>query len=106
MRSDFGKRTLPMAKLQARSFGVAAAALALGRAAVAATVPITPGDISLIQEGHAYVFRSDASLPLYTFDKDAPGRSNCVGPCEAVWPPLIASAGSKPVGEWTLVKRV
>jgi len=94
-----------MAKLQLGLFAAAVAAFAFGRAAVAAPVPITPGDVSLIQEGHAYVFRSDASLPLYTFDKDAPGRSNCVGACAAAWPPLIASAGARPVGEWTLVKR-
>lgn len=94
-----------MVKLQLRLFTAAAAAFALGGVAVAAPVPITPADVSLIQEGHGYVFRSDASLPLYTFDKDAPGRSNCEGACATAWPPLIASAGSRPVGEWTLVKR-
>jgi predicted lipoprotein with Yx(FWY)xxD motif len=59
----------------------------------------------MIQEGRAYVLRSNENLPLYTFDKDARGRSNCIGACEALWPPLIASAGSTPVGEWSLVKR-
>jgi predicted lipoprotein with Yx(FWY)xxD motif len=84
---------------------MAGALLALGRAAAAAPVPSTPADISLIQEGHAYVFRSDAGLPLYTYGKDAPGRSNCAGPCAAAWPPLTASGNAMPVGDWTLIRR-
>lgn len=88
-----------------RSLAAAAAAAALGGPAAAAPPPATPGDVSLFQEGRAYVMRSNDSLPLYTFDKDAHGRSNCTGSCGALWPPLIASEGSKPVGEWTLVKR-
>lgn len=84
---------------------VAVIVLGLGGAAAAAPLPITPGDVSFIQEGHAYVLRSNESLPLYTFDKDVAGRSNCTGPCEAIWPPLIASAGSTPLGEWTLARR-
>jgi len=88
-----------------RFLAVVTAGLAVAGAAAAAPLPVTPGDISLIEEGHAYVFRSNDSLPLYTFDKDAPGRSNCTGPCESLWPPLLARAGSAPLGEWTLVKR-
>jgi predicted lipoprotein with Yx(FWY)xxD motif len=89
----------------AAAFAVALGAVIAGGVAAAAAVPITPADVSLIQEGHTYVFRSDDSLPLYTFDKDAPGRSNCTGPCAAAWPPLTASQGSRPVGDWTLVER-
>lgn len=64
-----------------------------------------PGDISLFQEGAAFVLRSNDSLPLYTFDKDAPGRSACEGACAAAWPPVLVSAGSSPSGEWTHVRR-
>lgn len=30
-------------------------------------------------------------LTLYTFAKDGPGVSNCTGPCESNWPPLLVS---------------
>jgi predicted lipoprotein with Yx(FWY)xxD motif len=81
------------------------AALAVGGAAASAAVPVTPGDVSLVREGKTYLYRADDGLPLYTFDKDAPGRSSCTGPCATVWPPLAASPGSRPLGEWTLLKR-
>lgn len=44
-------------------------------------------------------------MTLYTFDRDAAGKSNCNGPCAQNWPPLMASADAKASGEWTLVKR-
>lgn len=83
----------------------AAVVLAPGGVAAAAPIPPTPGDVSLFKEGGAYVVRSNDSLPLYVYDKDGPGRSNCTGPCEGAWPPLTASAGARPVGDWTLVER-
>jgi predicted lipoprotein with Yx(FWY)xxD motif len=44
-------------------------------------------------------------MTLYTFDKDAGGKSACNGPCVANWPPLAATADAKPMGEWTVVTR-
>ncbi|HSC01194.1 MAG TPA: hypothetical protein VLE45_14850, partial [Burkholderiaceae bacterium] len=32
-------------------------------------------------------------MTLYTFDRDAAGKSACNGPCATNWPPLMA-AGS------------
>lgn len=44
---------------------------------------------------------------LYTFDRDVPGsgRSACVGPCAALWPPLVAAADARPFGDYTIVAR-
>lgn len=42
---------------------------------------------------------------LYTYDKDAPGKSNCTGECAAKWIPLTPIAGAKPVPRWTIFKR-
>lgn len=44
---------------------------------------------------------------LYTFDRDAAGsgRSVCNGPCATNWPPLAASAGANPTGDWSIVVR-
>lgn len=44
-------------------------------------------------------------LSLYTFDRDAAGKSNCNDRCAANWPPLAAAADAKPEGDWTVVTR-
>ena len=44
-------------------------------------------------------------MTLYTFDKDSGGKSACNGQCATSWPPLMAAAGAKASGDWTLVTR-
>ena len=44
-------------------------------------------------------------MTLYTFDKDAGGKSACNGPCATNWPPLKAAADAKAEGDWTVVTR-
>ncbi len=44
-------------------------------------------------------------MTLYTFDKDAGGKSMCNGPCATNWPPLMAAADAKPAGDMTVVTR-
>ena len=44
-------------------------------------------------------------MTLYTFDKDAGGKSACNGPCATNWPPLMAGADAKAAGDWTIVTR-
>ncbi len=44
-------------------------------------------------------------MTLYTYDKDADGKSMCNGQCAQNWPPLMAEAGAKAEGEWSVVKR-
>ena len=46
-----------------------------------------------------------AGMTLYTFDKDVAGKSACNGPCATNWPPLIATAGAKASGDWSVVTR-
>ncbi|WP_431320459.1 COG4315 family predicted lipoprotein [Rhizobium sp. YTU87027] len=43
-------------------------------------------------------------MTLYTFDKDAMGKSNCDAACLKKWPALHAAAKAKAEGEWSLVK--
>ncbi len=43
-------------------------------------------------------------MTLYTFDKDAMGKSNCDEACLKKWPAFHAAAKAKAEGEWTLVK--
>ena len=36
-------------------------------------------------------FVDGKGMTLYTFDKDAGGKSMCNGPCAEAWPPLLAA---------------
>lgn len=44
-------------------------------------------------------------MSLYTFDKDAGGKSACNGPCATNWPPLAAAADAKAEGDWSVISR-
>jgi predicted lipoprotein with Yx(FWY)xxD motif len=47
-----------------------------------------------------------SGMTLYTFDKDAPGRSNCYGDCAQNWPPYTASVRAKASGNGlSIIKR-
>ncbi len=48
---------------------------------------------------------NNAGMTLYTFDKDAGGKSACNGPCAANWPPMMAGADAKASGDWTVIAR-
>jgi predicted lipoprotein with Yx(FWY)xxD motif len=51
------------------------------------------------------VVTNAAGMTLYTFDKDAGGKSMCNGPCASNWPPLAAAADAKPAGDYTIITR-
>ena len=51
-------------------------------------------------------FVDSKGMTLYTFDKDAGGKSMCNGPCAENWPPLLASSDARPTGDMTIVNRV
>lgn len=76
-------------------------------AGLAAAAPEVPSSIvQVAQEGQVYVMRNLIdNNPLYTFDKDEPGKSNCIDACAATWHPLTANGDEKPLGRWTLVSR-
>ena len=46
-----------------------------------------------------------AGRTLYTFDKDAGGRSSCNGGCAATWPPLTAASDASASGDFSVVLR-
>jgi predicted lipoprotein with Yx(FWY)xxD motif len=48
---------------------------------------------------------NNAGMTLYTFDKDAGGKSACNGPCAGNWPPLMAGADDKASGDWSVIAR-
>ncbi|KAG1300436.1 hypothetical protein G6F63_016870 [Rhizopus arrhizus] len=44
-------------------------------------------------------------MTLYTFDKDAGGKSACNDQCAKIWPPVTAAADAKPMGDLTVITR-
>ena len=46
-----------------------------------------------------------SGMTLYTYDKDADGKSTCNDQCAVNWPPLKAMADAKPMGDWTVITR-
>jgi predicted lipoprotein with Yx(FWY)xxD motif len=79
-------------------FGLAALLLTAGAAFA--------DDPAKVMDGSSGKIWTDANgMALYTFDKDAAGASNCYEDCAKNWPPLMAAADAKPMGEWTVVER-
>jgi predicted lipoprotein with Yx(FWY)xxD motif len=67
-----------------------------------------PGVVALSQQtDSSWVYKSfPNSLPLYVFEGDEPGKSNCDDrACTAVWPIVKADENDEPVGNWTVVLR-
>ena len=44
-------------------------------------------------------------MTLYTFDKDAGGKSACNGPCATNWPPLLATDADTASGDYSIITR-
>ena len=55
----------------------------------------------------AGVLTNSAGMTLYVFDKDAAGsgKSACNGDCATNWPPLMAAAGDKASGDYSIITR-
>jgi predicted lipoprotein with Yx(FWY)xxD motif len=51
------------------------------------------------------VLTNAAGMTLYTFDRDAGGRSACNGACPANGGQLAADADAKASGDWTIITR-
>ncbi|MEI5682106.1 hypothetical protein G6N74_27540 [Mesorhizobium sp. CGMCC 1.15528] len=76
------------------------AALFIGTASAMAAEPAMTTD-----HGGMKVYTDMKGMTLYTFDKDAAGKSNCNAECAMKWPPFKAEADAKAEGEWSVVKR-
>lgn len=51
------------------------------------------------------VFANAAGITLYTYAKDAPGKSNCNDVCTNEWKPLTADDSVSASGVWSVIKR-
>lgn len=116
------KRKFPVVAIAAGLMALSAQAIAAeGANSDSAVVPATPKGVLLkkvrIGQGvnvpgsssnqprERLVFADSENQPVYTYDKDEPGKSNCYGECADIWPPLRASADAKAVGHWSIVSR-
>src|SRR6266516_4597178 len=79
---------------------VGLAALMFATAALAQNAPTKTGE-----SAKGKVLTDAKGMTLYTFDKDAGGKSACSGPCSTNWPPLVAASDAKASGDWTIVTR-
>ncbi len=76
------------------------AAIALALFAAVAFAQTKTGDST-----KGKVLTDGKGMTLYTFDKDAGGKSACNGPCAVNWPPLMAAADAKMAAGYTVVTR-
>ena len=81
----------------------AVAAAAFICASSLAFAQMAPAKIADTAKGKALV--NGKGMTLYTFDKDAGGKSMCNGPCADNWPPLMAADDAKPTADMTIVVR-
>jgi predicted lipoprotein with Yx(FWY)xxD motif len=81
---------------------ILAALLATAIAGGAGAQSPAPAKITDTTKGKTLV--NAGGMTLYTFDKDAAGKSACNGPCATNWPPLAAASASG-TGDWSVVTR-
>ena len=86
----------------ARTFAAIAAAAFICTSSMA-LAQMAPAKTADTAKGKALV--DGKGMTLYTFDKDAGGKSMCNGPCAEAWPPLLATDDAKPTADMTIVAR-
>jgi predicted lipoprotein with Yx(FWY)xxD motif len=89
-----------MSKVSSRTFAaIAALTFILASSAASAQMPTT----AETPKGKTFV---DAKgMTLYTYDRDAGGKSMCNGRCAETWPPLAAASDARPTADMTIVVR-
>jgi predicted lipoprotein with Yx(FWY)xxD motif len=89
-----------MSRISSKTFAAIAALSFIFASSAASAQTLKTTDTP---KGKTYV---DAKgMTLYTFDKDAGGKSMCNGPCADNWPPLAAADDAKPTADMTIVVR-
>ena len=84
----------------------AAGAVQSGAGAEQVEAPATPPEITIGSTPVGPVFADEDGYTLYVTRRDTePDVSTCFADCASVWPPVRASAGAAPFGEWSLVER-
>ena len=74
-------------------------------AMVFATAAFAQPPVKIGNSAKGKVLTNESGMTLYTFAKDKNGKSACNDGCVKNWPPLLASAGAKPSGKYTIITR-
>lgn len=73
--------------------------------AATATLALAGEAIKTMETSKGAVLADMQGMSLYTFDKDAAGKSSCNGPCASNWPPLMADSYATASGKFSIVTR-
>ncbi|WP_445682493.1 COG4315 family predicted lipoprotein [Radicibacter daui] len=84
-----------------------AALMSVGALAPVAASADAMGPAMVGDSAKGKVLTDAKGMTLYTFDKDTMGngKSVCNDKCAANWPPFMADAGAKAMGDWSVVTR-
>lgn len=74
----------------------------VGGATLALLGQVQAAEPAAVQDG---MLVDAKGMTLYTFDKDAMGKSSCNDSCATNWPPLAASADADEGDDWTVIQR-
>lgn len=78
--------------------------IAMGILAVTAASAFAAEPAKMMDTKMGKVLVNEKSMTLYTFDKDAKGKSNCDKDCLKMWPAFHTDGKAKAAGEWSIVK--
>ena len=71
----------------------------------ATTLPALAAEpVKMVDTKMGKIMATEKGMTLYTFDKDAQGKSNCDKDCLKKWPAFHAADQAKAEGEWSLVQ--
>jgi predicted lipoprotein with Yx(FWY)xxD motif len=94
-----------------KEFTMTFRSIVLAAAAFAITVPLAQADeyamgaVKTMESDKGEILTDAKGMTLYTYDQDTSGVTNCYDKCATNWPPLMADAGAKADGDFTLVER-
>ena len=80
-------------------------AFALLASALLSSVPVIAAGPGAPVMASGELLAGSNGMTLYTFDKDAGGKSMCNGPCATNWPPLYANEGDMASGDYSIITR-
>lgn len=67
--------------------------------------PNVPPGFNVLTTLQGRMVVNERGYSVYTWDNDAPNKSNCAGDCAQIWIPALAPASAQPQGDWTIVQR-
>ena len=67
--------------------------------------PNVPPGFIVESSANGRMLLTTGRMSIYAYDKDSAKASACTGQCEVMFPPMLAPASAKPIGEWSTIER-